>query len=120
MAQLNVNVAIVLLALLAGWPVFLAVALITFAVSSSVRSSLSLSSRLSAAAVSFVLTVLFTLLVWRFWPVSFGGPMWMHTPVPILGPAVVAIFAVGAVVAWFLARSPNRALQGTRDEAARP
>lgn len=112
--------AFALFALLGGWPVFLFFAVASVVAEVSLRrfSKLAARSYVRIVIISFFTSFLTTLVVWEFWPVSFGSPMWNGEPIPILGPAVVALSIVAVLTAVnFLLR--HRAQQ-TAQTTTRP
>lgn len=86
-----------IIVLVGGWPLFLIGSIIVAAHLWSIRE-VSRSRVVCAVAFAWPFAVVVTLVVWRWWPLSFGGPMWgpyFH------GPALLASVVVFSLAAWW-------------------
>lgn len=95
---------ILAMSVLSGWPVFLLVLAVAILAVQFVSPRASGNLRWCVVVFSLLSSLVFTLVIWRFWPAAaFRGPMWWpYLPLPIFGPAVVALSFVFAAMALFV------------------
>lgn len=86
-----------IIVLIVGWPLFLIGSIIVAAYLWGIRE-VPRSGVVCAVAFAWPFAVVVALVVWRWWPLSFGGPTWgtyFH------GPASLASFVVFPLAAWW-------------------
>jgi hypothetical protein len=111
MERLELLVETLVVQLIVGWPVFL-LAILAFGVVLRVRWQVRWLTVFGVLGVAFLFSLLVAIVFWRFWPASWGGPMFVnffHLPALC---ASVAVFLIAALCFRLVSR-PNKLFQPT-------
>jgi hypothetical protein len=93
-----------LIEFLAGWPLLFAASVATGAIL-RVCMHTTWSRVFYAIGLGWCFSLTLGLVIWRFWPAHFGGPMWAEY---LLGPMTIATPVAFALSAWWAAFTMRR------------